>query len=123
MLPPRTEMQPPAYDALPLVKPSPVKVTSEAPSISIIPPKLLLKLRDELSTAPVLLLIFTLVFPEIVITPVNVMSLTTSIWALVLIALERAEKVETSYWVAVGTGDGTELDGCRVAVGTGDAVG
>ena len=84
---------------------------------------MLLKLRDELSTAPVLLLIFTLVFPEIVITPVNVMSLTTSIWALVLIALERAEKVETSYWVAVGTGDGTELDGCRVAVGTGDAVG
>ena len=43
-----------------------------------------------------LLLIFTLVFPEIVIAAVNVMLVTTLIWALVLMALESAEKVETS---------------------------
>eukprot|EP00620_Florenciella_sp_RCC1587_P020359 CAMPEP_0182565148 /NCGR_PEP_ID=MMETSP1324-20130603/6932_1 /TAXON_ID=236786 /ORGANISM="Florenciella sp., Strain RCC1587" /LENGTH=37 /DNA_ID= /DNA_START= /DNA_END= /DNA_ORIENTATION= len=36
------------------------------------PPLLALKLRSDVSTRPVLLLIFTLVLPEIVITPVNV---------------------------------------------------
>eukprot|EP00620_Florenciella_sp_RCC1587_P003295 CAMPEP_0182603358 /NCGR_PEP_ID=MMETSP1324-20130603/92456_1 /TAXON_ID=236786 /ORGANISM="Florenciella sp., Strain RCC1587" /LENGTH=42 /DNA_ID= /DNA_START= /DNA_END= /DNA_ORIENTATION= len=41
------------------------------------PPLLVLKLRSEVSTAPVLLLIFTFVFSEIVITPVNVMLSTT----------------------------------------------
>ena len=43
-----------------------------------------------------LLLIFTLVFPEIVIAAVNVMLVTTLIWALVLIAPESAAKLPTS---------------------------
>ena len=55
-----------------------------------------MKLRFELSTAPALLLIFTLVFPEIVIAAVNVMLVTTLMWALVLIELESAEKLFTS---------------------------
>jgi len=55
----------------------------------------LLKLRSEVSTASALLLIFTLLSPEIVITPVNVMSPTTLMSALVRIALESAEKLET----------------------------
>jgi len=56
----------------------------------------LLKVRAELSNAPVLLLIFTFVFPEIVITPVKVMSLTTLTSASLVIALDRAEKEDTS---------------------------
>ena len=59
------------------------------------PPELALKLRSEVSTAPVLLLIFMLVFAEIVIAPVNVMLSTTLMSALVRIALESAEKLET----------------------------
>jgi len=61
-----------------------------------IPPLLALKLLSELSTAPVLLVIFTLVFPFIVIAVVNVILPITLMWAFVLIALESAEKVETS---------------------------
>eukprot|EP00618_Florenciella_parvula_P022793 CAMPEP_0119526272 /NCGR_PEP_ID=MMETSP1344-20130328/40922_1 /TAXON_ID=236787 /ORGANISM="Florenciella parvula, Strain CCMP2471" /LENGTH=61 /DNA_ID=CAMNT_0007565227 /DNA_START=218 /DNA_END=403 /DNA_ORIENTATION=- len=59
------------------------------------PPLFALKLRSDVSTAPVLLLIFTLLLPEIVITPVNVMLSTTLMSALVWIALESAEKLET----------------------------
>ena len=45
---------------------------------------------------PVLLLIFTLVFPEIVIVAVNVILLTTLMSASLAIALESAENVDTS---------------------------
>jgi len=60
------------------------------------PPLLLLKLRSDVSTAPVLLLIFTLVLPEIVITPVNVMSPTTLMSASLAIALDSALNEDTS---------------------------
>ena len=52
--------------------------------------------RSEVSTAPMLLLISTLVLPEMVIGAVKVMLLTTLIWALVLMAFERSENLLTS---------------------------
>ena len=85
--------QPPPQFALPLAKPRPVNVTSDPSRMEINP---VLKLRSELSTAPVLLLIFKLVSPEIVIASVKVMSPTTLMLASLAIALERAEKSETS---------------------------
>ena len=89
------------------------------------PPLLALNFRSEVSTAPVLLLIFTLVLPEIVIAEVNVILPTTLIWAFVAIALESSENVDT-LWLdghgRVGTGLGTGL-GAGLEVGRGELLG
>ena len=80
----------------------------------------MLKLRSEVSTAPVLLLIVTFVLSEIVIAPVKVMSLSTLIWALLVIAFDSLENVSTSTRSIVG-----DAVGDAVAVGTveGNVVG
>ena len=90
------------------------------------PPLLALKDRSDVSTAPVLLWIFTLVLAEIVILAVNVISLTTLMSVSLAIALERAENVDTMVMVGTGVGisDGDDV-GSRVgeAVGSGVLVG
>ena len=73
-----------------------MKVTSDPLLTKNMPPELLLNVRSEVSTAPVLLLIFTFVFPEIVIAEVKVMSFFTLMSAFVAIALDSAENVVTS---------------------------
>ena len=68
-------------------------------------------------------------FPKISIGAVMVMLLTTLIWALLRMELERAENDETSVTavvgigVMVGTGDGTWLTVGTPGVGAGDTVG
>ena len=126
VLPPFTNMHPPYFSALPLAKPKPVNVTSDPLSMQNIPPLLLLNDLSEVMTAPLLLKMVKPVTPEIVTTAVKVISLTTSMLASLVIALDRAENVDTGVMVGAGVMVGTCVGTCvgeRVGGNVGEELG
>ena len=82
--------------ALPLTKLKPVNVTSAPFSSEKSPPLLGVNDRSDDKVTPLLLMIVMLLMPLMTMWSVKVMSLTTLMLAPLAIALDRAEKVDTS---------------------------